>query len=216
MSFVFFLGFLGRLARFFQRLIFLLLVRACSFLDLLHLQHDTYANKRWYISGCPQPGILPHRRSFEFLNFLPPSKLPTLPSTPTSFGKRSRSRLRSPFSLRRQRLSQFLRVWRWHHTTHTHPTHTCPLTCLRSSVYPSVRACPRVCLPVCLRLSPPLLFFLTVQCGCMFARCDLGMRSSFNNHNRPGPALLDHVRDNQPMEHLTDLSRAIGFCAADR
>ncbi|CAM9208539.1 unnamed protein product, partial [Ectocarpus fasciculatus] len=39
---------------------------------------------------------------------------------------------------------------------------------------------------------------------------------SSQNQNPPCPALLDHVRDDQPMEHLADLSEAIGFCAADR
>jgi len=41
-------------------------------------------------------------------------------------------------------------------------------------------------------------------------------RSRAESFHRPGPALLDHVRDNQPMSHLADLSKAIGFCAADR
>lgn len=35
-------------------------------------------------------------------------------------------------------------------------------------------------------------------------------------HDGPGRALLDHVRDSHPMEHLSDLWKAIGFSMGDR
>ncbi|CAM9177491.1 unnamed protein product [Discosporangium mesarthrocarpum] len=44
----------------------------------------------------------------------------------------------------------------------------------------------------------------------------LSTRQVLGHRRRPDRALLDHVRDSRPMEHLTELWRGIGFCEGDR
>lgn len=165
------------------------------FLNLLQLQCDIYIYIYTMVHIFMFPaGTLP-RRSFP------------RPEPPPTFLQQTVQDSSVPGQL----VSQLLSVWLWHRTTHTHHSSACVLVCFLW-MNSSVRGC--VCVSVCLHILPPRAAYHA--CTFVFARCVVGMPSSFNNHNRPGPALLDHVRDNQPMEHLTDLSRAIGFCAADR